>query len=449
MGRDRTTDGRRGRRVARLALAAALLPAALLPAALAPAAAGAQRPVPAPRPPSVPTPPAPPVPSSDAALRALAAELADLQRRREAAARRLERFAGTLRTREATPLVHDSLLLLVREHAELGTRTTMVAARLNLRQAERETYRRAREAAWQEGPARPPVTRTQVEARQARAMAVTPAPPEGWFGVNVEQWPSATYSGAHVLTVAEYPRVLSVEPGSPASRAGMQAGDRLVAIAGIDLRENTVDLTRLLEPGRTLPVRIARDGRLENVRVVVAAKPRTFVSGVTVRVTTEGDAAEARAADRAADRAATPRAGAVRPRVQVRERPPAPPVPVRAASPAMTAPSPLTLFYRSPNVALLAGAEVVHLPPSLRAGVEERDGRTLRAGVLVVQVARGSLADRAGLRAGDVLVRANGRTLTSPEVLHRVASRAADGDASRVALEVLRDRRARTITLRW
>ena len=59
-----------------------------------------------------------------------------------------------------------------------------------------------------------------------------------------------------------------------------------------------------------------------------------------------------------------------------------------------------------------------------------------------------TLAERAGLRGGDVLLRANGRALTSPEVLHRVARQASAGE-SQVKLDLLRDRQPRTITLRW
>ena len=62
------------------------------------------------------------------------------------------------------------------------------------------------------------------------------------------------------------PEVRTVQPGGPADRAGLQPGDRLMAIAGIPV-DSEQAVTRLLPellPGQPLPVVVERHGqRLE------------------------------------------------------------------------------------------------------------------------------------------------------------------------------------------
>lgn len=87
----------------------------------------------------------------------------------------------------------------------------------------------------------------------------------------------------------------------------------------------------------------------------------------------------------------------------------------------------------------IAGAELTRLDPAMESyfGVAE--------GVLVVRVPEGTPAADAGLRAGDVILRANGTSVTDVEMLRREIRRAR-GDA--VRLDVTRNRRQVTINLR-
>jgi predicted metalloprotease with PDZ domain len=342
------------------------------------------------------------------AAAAMRAELADVERQREAVADQLRRLSATLTTQAMGRQTNDSLVALVQRYAVLGNRAAMLNAQLRFRDAELRVRRDA-------------------VPRQA---------PSGWFGVDVETlWNGDVQPGGRVLLSAEYPKVLSVEPGSPAARAGLLAGDRLVAIAGTDLRMQAFDLRGVLQPGRVLPVRIMRDGQLRELRVTVTPRPATFSPGVRMRTATVAEAPRAAEGTmRVRVAGAPPEAAPLPPGAIVMSRG----VPVPEAS---RTPSPV-FFFSSPNVVAVAGAEVLGLSPALRETLEVRNG------VFVVQVARSSPAERSGLQQGDVLVRANGVALTSPLVFQQVVAAAVQADSG-VKVELVRARRTRTVQLRW
>jgi S1-C subfamily serine protease len=87
----------------------------------------------------------------------------------------------------------------------------------------------------------------------------------------------------------------------------------------------------------------------------------------------------------------------------------------------------------------IAGAELTEL----NEGLGEYFGAD--AGVLVVRVPDRTPAARAGLEAGDVIVRANGRDVTSVSELRRAVARSGEDP---VRLEIIRRNSRRTIELR-
>jgi len=96
----------------------------------------------------------------------------------------------------------------------------------------------------------------------------------GYLGVSL--------SGAQLRTLrpdglwvshCEYPVVEAVDPGSPAARAGVQAGDTLVALGGVDLRQRAVSYAALLIPGERLVVQLRRGGAVRERAVTVAPRP--------------------------------------------------------------------------------------------------------------------------------------------------------------------------------
>jgi serine protease Do len=90
----------------------------------------------------------------------------------------------------------------------------------------------------------------------------------------------------------------------------------------------------------------------------------------------------------------------------------------------------------------LAGAQLVPLNPDLAVALHVAGAK----GLLVLQVVPGTPATRAGLRSGDVVLRADSVTIESPLTLAKVM-RGAKGRA--LALTVQRGGETRTVSLRW
>lgn len=88
-----------------------------------------------------------------------------------------------------------------------------------------------------------------------------------------------------------------------------------------------------------------------------------------------------------------------------------------------------------------AGAELAEMNEGLRRYFDNVQG-----GALVIDVSPNTPAARAGLEAGDVIVRAGGREVNDPEDVRRALMGEEDGS---VPLEVVRQGRRREITLQW
>ncbi len=76
------------------------------------------------------------------------------------------------------------------------------------------------------------------------------------------------------------PTVERAEPGSPGAEAGLQPGDRILAVAGETI--DSVDAYQqaiLFRPGQTVPYRVARDGAERTVEVAVAKHPDGYGVG--------------------------------------------------------------------------------------------------------------------------------------------------------------------------
>ena len=243
------------------------------------------------------------------------------------------------------------------------------------------------------------------------AVARIPMRARGYLGVTFDG-PSAEISrpGEHLVRFYKYPRIALVEPSSPAERAGVMQGDTLMAFNGVDIVQNEISLTKLLVPESKVVMRVRRDGGNKELKATIAEVPDYYVL---------------RRAPLAAARAGAIPIGAE---------------PVRVAAPA--APEPVQGYVVSwQDYEGVAGARV--------ETVSEGLGKALGVdgGVLVVRVRPGTPAYRAGLRDGDVIVRAGDQRVGSVTTLRNVISM---GDGSEgVKLLIQRERKEKDVTLRW
>ena len=108
-----------------------------------------------------------------------------------------------------------------------------------------------------------------------RAPMQTVVMPRGWIGIVAEGagMEPRVENGEVVVRYLSYPRIVSIDPSSPAQAAGIVPNDTLLAYDGRDVRENDIYLNHLLRPFARVNVKIRHDGRVREVPVVVAEAP--------------------------------------------------------------------------------------------------------------------------------------------------------------------------------
>lgn len=276
------------------------------------------------------------------------------------------------------------------------------------------------------------------EAEQAR--------PRGWIGL-VVQGPGLTprvEGGELLVRYFAYPRVVSVDPSSPAQRAGLVPNDTLLAYDGVDVSENDISFTRLLRPNAKVTIRIRRDGRARDVPVTVAAAPMRIVQ----RRDDESRSRESWGVATMTEAPSFPRSPTAAPTpgatMRVRTRAPstmaslAPVAPVQPTVP--SAPPPFAFGFYGSGV---AGAQL--------STISEGLGKALgvSSGVLVTSAPTGSPANESGLMDGDVIAKVGGQVVRRvTEVRDLVALAAENGDHA-VELEIVRQRKAVRLMLKW
>jgi len=348
----------------------------------------------------------------------------------EANAEEMVRLVNELRAREARLLRE----LAATPESEAGTR----------RNIEQQLARTAREAF------------AVMSVIESRCLEQRISPPRGHLGVTIDN-EGMIRDGRIVQYVAS---IASVEPGSPAATAGLQAGDRLISVAGRDFSGGMPRLGDVLEPGRRIVVRIQRDGLEREVPVVVGqGTPRMdpacpeyervmqplrmgTIARVWVRDTSDGDG------NRVITMLPTPRAPLLR-----SPTPPAAPTPATAAvaptppTPPAAPPTPGVYVFgytrgATSEFAYYNGAQLRQLDDDWRSVLGIRSGTE---GVLVNEVAPGSAAAAAGLKSGDVILSVDGTVATSPLVVVRLLSL---DDRDETRLRVVRARDTRTVVFK-
>ena len=93
----------------------------------------------------------------------------------------------------------------------------------------------------------------------------------GWVGVAYTTGVGTTdRSGAMIFT--DYPVIESIEPNSPAEKAGLVAGDTILAMNSQDLRKTPLPVATMIQPGKRIVFRFRRNA-VREVALTVAARP--------------------------------------------------------------------------------------------------------------------------------------------------------------------------------
>ena len=242
-----------------------------------------------------------------------------------------------------------------------------------------------------------------------------PVAVRGWIGLNTGFAPftDSVRDGDYLVRYFEHPTIISVEPSSPAEQAGIAAGDVLLAYEGRDVVGRWLDVSQMLEPAKKLSVTVERDGDAKTYTLTVAHAPgmiRLRRAGNEVRVYSPGGTA-----------------------TMVAPRSPEPAV--GFTLPAMPLAGVGGIFQSR----ALFGASLTTVNGALSKALR------LPTGLLASEVPESSPAYRAGLRAGDVIVRAAGVPLTSVNQFLKIAMMHANDQS--LPIEIVRNHKTKKLTL--
>lgn len=261
----------------------------------------------------------------------------------------------------------------------------------------------------------------EVHAQRTKVIV---QPPTGWFGVRISDEAMIDPGGNAFFD--SYPIVTGVDSLSPAAKAGVQPGDVLLSFNSHDMRGGSVELAKWLKVGAPFVLRVRRNDKIRVVRGTLGRRPDNWQPNMVVELR-------------------MPEIMEMRSRALA--RPPMENGMIRAQS-RMPAPEPLpallppALGYGGGTYPF-AGAEFTALNQDLCEALGVRP-----EGVFVTSVIDGSPARAAGLRGGDVVVRADSIKIDNPIDLVR-AIRNADETDHTVDLQIIRKRRPQSLILRW
>jgi predicted metalloprotease with PDZ domain len=187
--------------------------------------------------------------------------------------------------------------------------------------------------------------------------------------------------------------VNSVQKNSAAAKAGIEVGDAIIEFDGIRVR-SSAELRRLIREtpaGRTVEMKIVRDGKTRVLSAKLEASDNHFNFNYNFK---------------------TP------------------------------APKFFTeiLPYAGAHRATL-GISGDDLTPQLAQYFGVKQGK----GVLIAEVTKGGAADKAGLKAGDVIVQVDGKSISGVEELRATLNDNFTGDTRKVSLTIVRDHHEQTI----
>jgi S1-C subfamily serine protease len=258
----------------------------------------------------------------------------------------------------------------------------------------------------------------------AQRTKVIVAQPTGWFGVRISDQAMIDPGGNAFFD--SYPIVTDVDSSSPAAKAGVRPGDVLLSFNSHDMRGGSVGLSKWLKVGAPFVLRIRRTGKIRVIRGTLGSRPENWDQNMVVELRVP----EIMEMSSGAIARAPMENGMIRAQSRM---------PVPEPLPALLPPA---LGYGGGTYPF-AGAEFTALNQDLCEALGVRP-----EGVFVTSVIEGSPARAAGLRGGDVVVKADSIKIENPIDLVR-AIRNADETDHTVDLQIIRKRRPQSLTLRW
>jgi predicted metalloprotease with PDZ domain len=196
--------------------------------------------------------------------------------------------------------------------------------------------------------------------------------------------------------------VTMVDEDAPAGKAGIKEHDVILTVNG-DHVESVEQLRRLIHEipsGRVVTVGISRNGQLMTIKTQLASRAQAFAfSGKNFHFEI-------------------------------------PPIPAMPAIADMDLPVSVVVVHS----AMRSGLMVENLTPQLSDFFGAKSGQ----GILVRSVEKGSLAEKAGFHAGDVIVRVNGESISDSGDFSRVLRSRKDNN---VTIGILRDKKEQTLSI--
>jgi serine protease Do len=210
--------------------------------------------------------------------------------------------------------------------------------------------------------------------------------------------------------------VTLVDQDAPAGKAGLKEHDVILTINGnqVESVEQLRRIIREIPPGRLVTLGVSRDGQSMTLKAQLADRKKTFA------MIAPGKAFSF----------------AMPPMPAIPAMPAMPSVNTSPFVPEMDMPVSIVVVHSSAR----SGLMVENLTPQLGDFFGTKNGK----GVLVRSVEKGSRAEQAGFRAGDVIVKVNGESISdSGDFTHAMHGR----KSSAVTVSIIREKKELNITL--
>ena len=207
--------------------------------------------------------------------------------------------------------------------------------------------------------------------------------------------------------------VTMVDQDAPAGKAGLKEQDVILTLNGQNI-ESVEQLRRMIRetpPGRVVALGVSRNGTPMTIKVQLADRKRAFAYSYPGPDSKEFHFT----------------------------MPAVPAVPALPAMPPMDFDIPVSIVVAHSSAR--SGLMVESISPQLGEFFGAKDGN----GVLVRSVEKGSLAEKAGLKAGDVITKINGQPIhDASDFTHALRSR----KETTATIGILRDKKEQTVTLK-